>query len=60
MKNDAFPLNKLFVMRRSSGDAPFPKNIYEPRPAMVLIFKDYKLCNFEDIYSSLVFYGYIT
>ena len=47
-------------MRRSSGDAPFPKNIYEPRPAMVLIFKDYKLCNFEDIYSSLVFYGYIT
>ena len=34
-------LSKLVVMRRSSGDAPFPKNISEPRPAMVLIFKDY-------------------
>ena len=42
-------LSKLFVMRRSSGDASFPKNIYEPYPAMVLIFKDYRLCHFEKV-----------
>ena len=34
-------------MQRSSGDATFPKNISESRPAMVLIFKDYILCHFE-------------
>ena len=26
---------------------PFPENISEPSPAMVLIFKDYNLCHFE-------------
>ena len=59
LKNDAFAcsapphadplmsLSKLYGMRRSSGDASFPKNISEPRPAMVLIFKEYNLCHFE-------------
>jgi hypothetical protein len=42
-------LSKLFVMQRSVGDAHFPKNISEPRPAMVLIFKDYNLCHFENL-----------
>ena len=40
-------LNRLSVMRRSAGDAPFPENISESRPAMVLIFKDYNLFYFE-------------
>ena len=42
-------LNKLFITRSSSGDAAFPENIYELRPAIVLIFKDYRLCHLENL-----------